>query len=163
MENVQQHRKLDGGTSGFYGREQNSGLTPSPSSWAFKRHFTKRRRCLRIWLNGETKLLQFKWLEDAATPLIAFLQNAAAVQELKADKHYNLQMLDDKYQTGPAQIEALYQSDMFIQMVSSLKFQVLTLPPNASLEDCALILRATRIIARMEFSISSETVSSITC
>ncbi|KAI5411979.1 Eukaryotic translation initiation factor 3 subunit E, variant 2 [Lathyrus oleraceus] len=43
---------------------------------------------------------RLKSLEDAAAPLVAFLQNAGAVQELKADKHYNLQMLNDKYQFG---------------------------------------------------------------
>lgn len=41
---------------------------------------------------------RLKSLEDAAAPLVAFLQNPAAVQELRADKHYNLQMLNDKYQ-----------------------------------------------------------------
>lgn len=41
---------------------------------------------------------RLKSLEDAAASLVAFLQNAGAVQELKADKHYNLQMLNDKYQ-----------------------------------------------------------------
>jgi translation initiation factor 3 subunit E len=41
---------------------------------------------------------RLKSLEDAAAPLVAFLQNPSAVQELKADKLYNLQMLNDKYQ-----------------------------------------------------------------
>jgi translation initiation factor 3 subunit E len=41
---------------------------------------------------------RLKSLEDAAAPLVAFLQNPAAVQELRADKLYNLQMLNDKYQ-----------------------------------------------------------------
>ncbi|CAI8610889.1 unnamed protein product [Vicia faba] len=56
---------------------------------------------------------RLKSLEDAAAPLVAFLQNPAAVQELRADKHYNLQMLNDKYQIGAAQIEALYQYAKF--------------------------------------------------
>jgi len=43
---------------------------------------------------------RLKSLEDAAAPLVAFLQNPAAVQELRADKHYNLQMLNDKYQVS---------------------------------------------------------------
>ncbi|KAG5063680.1 hypothetical protein JHK85_004863 [Glycine max] len=41
---------------------------------------------------------RLKSLEEAAAPLVAFLQNAAAVQELRADKQYNLQMLNDRYQ-----------------------------------------------------------------
>ncbi|CAI8615065.1 unnamed protein product [Vicia faba] len=56
---------------------------------------------------------RLKSLEDAAAPLVAFLQNPAVVQELRADKHYNLQMLNDKYQIGAAQIEALYQYAKF--------------------------------------------------
>ncbi|KAB2084751.1 hypothetical protein ES319_A05G354900v1, partial [Gossypium barbadense] len=56
---------------------------------------------------------RLKALEDAAAPLITFLQNANAVQELRADKQYNLQMLNDRYQIGPDQIEALYQYAKF--------------------------------------------------
>ena len=41
---------------------------------------------------------RLKSLEEAAAPLVAFLQNAAAVQELRADKQYNLQMLNERYQ-----------------------------------------------------------------
>lgn len=41
---------------------------------------------------------RLKALEEAAAPLVAFLQNASAVQDLKADKQYNLQMLNDRYQ-----------------------------------------------------------------
>ncbi|GAU44418.1 hypothetical protein TSUD_100650 [Trifolium subterraneum] len=41
---------------------------------------------------------RLKSLEDAAAPLVAFLQNPSAVQELRADKLYNIQMLNDKYQ-----------------------------------------------------------------
>jgi len=41
---------------------------------------------------------RLKSLEEAAAPLVSFLQNAAAVQELRADKQYNLQMLNDRYQ-----------------------------------------------------------------
>ena len=41
---------------------------------------------------------RLKALEEAATPLVSFLQNASAVQELRADKQYNLQMLHDRYQ-----------------------------------------------------------------
>lgn len=41
---------------------------------------------------------RLKALEESAAPLVAFLQNPAAVQELRADKQYNLQMLTDRYQ-----------------------------------------------------------------
>lgn len=43
---------------------------------------------------------RLKVLEESAAPLISFLQNPALVQELRADKHYNLQMLQDRYQVG---------------------------------------------------------------
>ncbi|XP_054790638.1 eukaryotic translation initiation factor 3 subunit E-like [Prosopis cineraria] len=56
---------------------------------------------------------RLKAQEEAAAPLVAFLQNASAVQDLKADKQYNLQMLNDRYQIGPEQIEALYQYAKF--------------------------------------------------
>lgn len=41
---------------------------------------------------------RLKAQEEAAAPLVAFLQNATSVQDLKADKLYNLQMLNDRYQ-----------------------------------------------------------------
>lgn len=41
---------------------------------------------------------RLKALEDGAAPLIGFLQNPHAVQELRADKQYNLQMLNERYQ-----------------------------------------------------------------
>uniref|UniRef100_A0A2P2LT38 Uncharacterized protein MANES_09G010400 n=1 Tax=Rhizophora mucronata TaxID=61149 RepID=A0A2P2LT38_RHIMU len=56
---------------------------------------------------------RLKALEEAAAPLLAFVQNANAVQELRTDKHYNLQMLHDRYQIGPEQIDALYQYAKF--------------------------------------------------
>lgn len=56
---------------------------------------------------------RLKALEEGAAPLISFLQNANAVQELRADKQYNLQMLSERYQIGPDQIEALYQYAKF--------------------------------------------------
>ncbi|PSS33556.1 Eukaryotic translation initiation factor 3 subunit E like [Actinidia chinensis var. chinensis] len=49
---------------------------------------------------------RLKALEEAATPLVSFLQNPNAVQELRADKQYNLQMLNERYQIGPEQIES---------------------------------------------------------
>ncbi|XP_060177357.1 eukaryotic translation initiation factor 3 subunit E isoform X1 [Lycium barbarum] len=56
---------------------------------------------------------RLKALEEAAAPLIAFLQNSSAVQELRADKQHNLQLLHERYQIGPDQIEALYQYAKF--------------------------------------------------
>lgn len=43
---------------------------------------------------------KLKALEDAAAPLVTFLQNPAAVQELRADKQYNLHMLNERYQVS---------------------------------------------------------------
>ncbi|KAI4381525.1 hypothetical protein MLD38_007590 [Melastoma candidum] len=56
---------------------------------------------------------RLKSLEEAAAPLVAFLQNPSALQELKADKNYNLHLLHDRYQIGAEQIEALYQYAKF--------------------------------------------------
>ncbi|CAD6226178.1 unnamed protein product [Miscanthus lutarioriparius] len=52
-------------------------------------------------------------LEEAAAPLVAFLQNPQLVQELRPDKQYNIHMLQERYQIGPDQIEALYQYAKF--------------------------------------------------
>lgn len=41
---------------------------------------------------------RLKSLEEAAAPLVSFLLNPSAVQELRADKQYNLQMLKERYQ-----------------------------------------------------------------
>ncbi|KAK6149117.1 hypothetical protein DH2020_016642 [Rehmannia glutinosa] len=41
---------------------------------------------------------RLKALEEGAAPLIAFLQNPNAYQEMRADKQHNLQMLSDRYQ-----------------------------------------------------------------
>ncbi|CAI5469533.1 unnamed protein product [Closterium sp. Yama58-4] len=51
---------------------------------------------------------RLKSLEEAAAPLVAFLQNPATVQELRSDKAYNLLMLQEKYQIGAEGVEALY-------------------------------------------------------
>ncbi|KAL8502314.1 hypothetical protein ACS0TY_021451 [Phlomoides rotata] len=56
---------------------------------------------------------RLKSLEDGAAPLVTFLQNPNAVQELRAEKQYNLQMLNDLFQIGPEHIEALYQYAKF--------------------------------------------------
>ena len=37
-------------------------------------------------------------LEEAAAPLVAFLQNPQLVQELRPDKQYNIHMLQERYQ-----------------------------------------------------------------
>ncbi|XP_027174830.1 eukaryotic translation initiation factor 3 subunit E [Coffea eugenioides] len=56
---------------------------------------------------------RLKALEEGASPLVSFLQNENAYQELRAEKQYNLQMLNERYQIGPEQIEALYQYAKF--------------------------------------------------
>lgn len=56
---------------------------------------------------------RLKSLEEAAAPLVSFLQNPNAVQELRGDRLSNLQMLHDRYKIGPDQIEALYQYAKF--------------------------------------------------
>ncbi|ERN00527.1 hypothetical protein AMTRI_Chr07g77760 [Amborella trichopoda] len=56
---------------------------------------------------------RLKSLEESAAPLVSFLQNPALLQELRPDKQYNLQMLNDRFQIGPDQIEALYQYAKF--------------------------------------------------
>eukprot|EP00252_Welwitschia_mirabilis_P007466 TRINITY_DN18851_c0_g1_i3.p1 TRINITY_DN18851_c0_g1~~TRINITY_DN18851_c0_g1_i3.p1 ORF type:complete len:442 (-),score=81.90 TRINITY_DN18851_c0_g1_i3:371-1696(-) len=56
---------------------------------------------------------RLKSLEEMAAPLVSFLQNPTLVQELRTDKAQNLQMLYERYQIGPAQIEALYQYAKF--------------------------------------------------
>lgn len=43
---------------------------------------------------------RLKALEEGAAPLVQFLQNANAVQELRADKQHNLQLLNDRYQVN---------------------------------------------------------------
>lgn len=41
---------------------------------------------------------RLKSLEEQAAPLVGFLQNANLVQELRPDRQYNLQMLNDRFQ-----------------------------------------------------------------
>ena len=53
---------------------------------------------------------RLKALEEAATPLVAFLQNPNAVQELRADKQYNLQMLNERYQVRAFDLTLLIYS-----------------------------------------------------
>lgn len=56
---------------------------------------------------------RLKLLEEAAAPLVNFLQDPSSVQELRSDKQYNLHMLQDKYQIGQKEIEALYKFAKF--------------------------------------------------
>ncbi|XP_071711246.1 eukaryotic translation initiation factor 3 subunit E-like [Rutidosis leptorrhynchoides] len=55
---------------------------------------------------------RLKSLEEAAAPLLTFLGNPNT-QELRSDKQYNLQMLNERHQIGPEQIEAFYQYTKF--------------------------------------------------
>lgn len=43
---------------------------------------------------------RLKSLEELAAPLISFLQNPQLVQELRSDKQYNLQMLQERYKVS---------------------------------------------------------------
>lgn len=56
---------------------------------------------------------KLKVLEEAAKPITDFLQDADLVKELRQDKQYNLHMLQEKFQIGPAQIDALYRYAKF--------------------------------------------------
>ncbi|GJN09898.1 hypothetical protein PR202_ga27947 [Eleusine coracana subsp. coracana] len=58
-------------------------------------------------------LARLKSLDSAAAPIVAFLQNPQLVQELRPDKQYNIHMLQERFQIGPDQIEALYQYAKF--------------------------------------------------
>ncbi|PON35000.1 Eukaryotic translation initiation factor 3 subunit E [Parasponia andersonii] len=79
---------------------------------------------------------RLKALEDSAAPLVTFLQNPAAVQELRADKQYNLQMLNDRYQSriwlmhwslfiffnhdnGRSQIIDLFNQDKYLNAIQT--------------------------------------------
>ena len=53
---------------------------------------------------------RMKMLEDAAAPLISFLQNPALVQELKSDKQSNLLMLNERYQVYTKSLFSLHFS-----------------------------------------------------
>ncbi|XP_047089333.1 eukaryotic translation initiation factor 3 subunit E-like [Lolium rigidum] len=52
-------------------------------------------------------------LQDAVKPIVDFLSSPQLVQELRADKQYNLHVLQERHQIGPDQIEALYQYAKF--------------------------------------------------
>ena len=57
---------------------------------------------------------RLKALEEAAAPLVTFLQNANAVQELRADKQYNLLMLNERYQVS---LLVLFFRILFCKMI----------------------------------------------
>uniref|UniRef100_A0A804MLE8 Eukaryotic translation initiation factor 3 subunit E N-terminal domain-containing protein n=1 Tax=Zea mays TaxID=4577 RepID=A0A804MLE8_MAIZE len=61
----------------------------------------------------ERQLYSESEILEAAAPLVAFLQNPQLVQEFRPDKQYNIHMLQERYQIGPDQIEALYQYAKF--------------------------------------------------
>ena len=48
-----------------------------------------------------------------AETIVAFLSNETSIKQLKQDKAYNLQLLQDEYQIGPAQIDALFHYAKF--------------------------------------------------
>ena len=48
-----------------------------------------------------------------AESIVSFLSDESKVQQLRQDKAYNLQLLQDQYQIGPAQIDALYNFAKF--------------------------------------------------
>ncbi|OAY74455.1 Eukaryotic translation initiation factor 3 subunit E [Ananas comosus] len=50
---------------------------------------------------------RLKSLEESAAPLISFLQSATLVQELRADKQYNIQMLHDRFQNFASPLNQL--------------------------------------------------------
>lgn len=47
-------------------------------------------------------------LQSEANSIVSFLSDASLVKRLKQDKSYNLQILQEEFQIGAPQIEALY-------------------------------------------------------
>lgn len=70
---------------------------------------------------------RLKALEESAAPLVAFLQNPAAVQELRADKQYNLQMLNDRYQVEFMVLDLDLVLLMVVDFISNKQLQFLGL------------------------------------
>ncbi|KAL6579450.1 hypothetical protein OROMI_009666 [Orobanche minor] len=58
---------------------------------------------------------RMKALEERAAPLIAFVQNPNAYQELRAEKQHNLQMLNDRYQYA-------FDAEQLLECVEKLKY-----------------------------------------
>jgi len=56
---------------------------------------------------------KLKKYQEEANPLVQFLSTPALVKQLRQEKAYNLQFLQEKFQIGPEQIEALYHYAKF--------------------------------------------------
>ena len=52
-------------------------------------------------------------LQAQAESIVSFLSSGDKVKQLKQDKAYNLAFLQEQYQIGPAQIDALYNFAKF--------------------------------------------------
>ena len=52
-------------------------------------------------------------LQAQAESIVSFLSDEPKVQQLRQDKAYNLQLLQEQYQIGPSQIDALYNFAKF--------------------------------------------------
>lgn len=58
-------------------------------------------------------LARLKSLQEEAQTIVAFLSNEASVKQLKQDKTYNLKFLQEEFNIGPHQIDALYHYAKF--------------------------------------------------
>lgn len=52
-------------------------------------------------------------VQAQAESIVSFLSDESKVQQLRQDKAYNLQLLQEQYQIGPSQIDALYNFAKF--------------------------------------------------
>ena len=52
-------------------------------------------------------------LQSQAESIVSILSDEPKVQQLRQDKAYNLQLLQEQYQIGPSQIDALYNFAKF--------------------------------------------------
>ncbi|RCV10086.1 hypothetical protein SETIT_2G083700v2 [Setaria italica] len=60
------------------------------------------------------RLVALQQTGPPALPLYAFLRDPQLVQLLRPDKEYNVHMLQERFQIGPDQIEALYDDAKFL-------------------------------------------------
>ncbi|CAL5089398.1 unnamed protein product [Urochloa decumbens] len=60
------------------------------------------------------RLVKLRQAGPALPPLYAFLRDPQLVQLLRPDKQYNAHMLQERFQIGPDQIEALYDDAKFL-------------------------------------------------
>ncbi|CAL5076403.1 unnamed protein product [Urochloa decumbens] len=60
------------------------------------------------------RLVKLQQAGPALPPLYAFLRDPQLVQMLRPDKQYNVHMLQERFQIGPDQIEALYDDAKFL-------------------------------------------------